>query len=269
MNRRQPYSNDVYGAKRLFLENRSYAQRRFIGGLITRAKEALGRGVDIGRAISDRVKKAVGSLFSNNLPKTFRDTLEKYKDNNIVNVKVCREPLSRAVNAFANIVTAGTFNEVAQKQGEAGFFHLYSILTLDNGVNLLYEKNERPVLQATNKQPSETAECRDVNANVPLGDFISNAMKKMGESSYISYDPIQNNCQDFLLASLLSNGLSNSELDSFIKQDTQELIEKTPAFSKQLGKSATGLGGTLRQIWEELFLKKGGVVKRSSFKRRK
>lgn len=240
-------------------------RRMFLGGLFNKAKEAFKGASDfVGRGI-DRVKKAVGSLFSDNLPKSFRDTLEKYKDNNIINFQVCREPLSGAVNAFANLITAGTFNEVAEKQGEAGFFHLYSILTLDNGVKLIYEKNERPVLQVSNKNPSSSgassnSECRDVSANVPLGDFISNSMKRMGDNRYISYDPISNNCQDFLLNSLQANNLSNGDLDSFIKQPVDELIEKTPAFSKQLAKAATGLGGTLRQIWEELTMKRGGRV---------
>jgi hypothetical protein len=56
---------------------------------------------------------------------------------------------------FANLISAGTFNEVASKQGEAGFFHLFSIITLDDGTTLIYEKNERPVLQVSNKGPSD------------------------------------------------------------------------------------------------------------------
>jgi hypothetical protein len=238
-------------------------RKMFLGGLFTKAKEAFkGASEFVGRGV-DRLKKAASSLFSNNLPKSFRDTLEKYKDNNIVNIQVCREPLTKAVSTFANLITAGTFNDVASKQGESGFFHLYSLITLDNGTKLIYEKNERPVLQVSNKNPGANSECVDVNGNnIPLGDFISNAMKRMGEDKYISYDPISNNCQDFLMASVQANGLSNPNLDSFIKQDTDELIEKTPAFSKQLGKTATGIGGTLRQIWEELTMKRGGRVRR-------
>jgi len=239
-------------------------QRRFIGGLITKTKDFIGRGVD-------RLKKAVGSLFSNNLPKTFRDTLEKYKDNNIVNIQVCREPLAKAVSIFANLITAGTFNEESRKIGSDGFFHLFSILTLEDGTKLIYEKNERPVLQVTNKDVSKTESVSlDINdiakrieySNISLGEFINNSIKKMGEERYITYDPIENNCQDFLLNSLQANNLSNGELDSFIKQNTEDLIEKTPAFSKILAQKATGLGGTLREIYEELFKKRGGIIKR-------
>lgn len=237
-------------------------RRMFLGGLFSKAKEAFkDASAFVGRGI-DRAKKAVGSLFSNNLPKSFRDTLEKYKDNTIVNIQVCREPLTKAVSTFANLITAGTFNEVADKQGEAGFFHLYSLITLDNGTTLIYEKNERPVLQVSNKNPSSNSVSLNFGYgnNIPLGEFVSNAMKRMGEDKYITYDPITNNCQDFLLNSMQANGLSTSDLEQFIKQDVDELIEKTPSFSKQLAKGATGLGGTLREIYEELFKKRGGRV---------
>lgn len=263
MNRRYRVSSEPFG--RYNTRQSQPLRRMFLGGLFSKAKEAFKDASDfVGRGI-DRAKKAVGSLFSNNLPKSFRDTLEKYKDNTIVTIQVCREPLTKAVSTFANLITAGTFNEVASSQGEAGFFHLYSLITLDNGTKLIYEKNERPVLQVSNKNPPSPFNNDSVSVNgnnIPLGEFVSKAMKRMGEDKYITYDPIQNNCQDFLLNSMQANGLSTPELSSFIKQDVDELIEKTPSFSKQLAKGATGIGGTLREIWEELTMKKGGRVKR-------
>lgn len=233
-------------------------EQRFLGGLLNKAKDAISRG-------ASRVKEAIGALFSNKLPKSFRDTLEKNKDKSITNIQICREPLSKAVSTFANLISAGTFNEQAKKVGPDGFFHLYSIITLDDGTNLLHEFNERPVLQKHSGTISDKAECRSISGNnIPLGEFIEKAMKQMGEDKYIDYDAIFNNCQDHLLASLQANGLTNQELTSFIKQDTEDLIENTPAFSKILSKKATGLGGTLRQMWEELTAKKGGRIKRVS-----
>lgn len=226
-------------------------QRRFLGGFL---KSGL-----------NRVKEAISSLFSNKLPKSFRDTLEKHKDKKIINIQVCREPLSKAVSMFANLISAGTFSQEADKIGPDGFFHLFSILTLEDGTNLIHEFNERPVLQIHSGSISNKAECQSINTNdndIPLGEFIEKSMKKMGEAKYIDYDAITNNCQDHLLASLEANGLTNSELTNFIKQDTESLIESTPAFSKILAKGATGLGGTLRQMWEELTKKSGGMIRR-------
>lgn len=235
--------------------NRQRVSRKFLGGIT----DFIGRGIT-------RVKKAVGSLFSNNLPKSFRDTLEKNKDKKITKIQICREPISRAVNIFANLVSAGTYEEEAKKVGPDGFFHLYSIISLDDGTNLLHEFNERPVLQNNNKTISEKAECRSISGNdILLSDFVEKSIKKMGEDKYIDYDPILNNCQDHLLASLQANGLATEELTKFIKQDTEDLIENTPSFSKILAKKITGLGGTLNQIWQELTAKKGRLIKRRKF----
>lgn len=217
----------------------------------------------IGKGIS-RAKEAVSAIFSSNrLPKSFRDTLEKHKDKKIKTIEICREPLSGAINKFANLLTGGNFEKVAEKQGESGFYHLYSIITLDDGTRMLYEKNERPVLQVSNKEPSDKAQCINTSGkNKPLGDFIGSAIKSMGEDNYISYDPLKRNCQDFLMGSLNASGLLNSGLSKFIKQDLDELIEKTPEFSKQLASGATGIAGKLREIWEELTARSGAIIRR-------
>lgn len=231
-------------------------EQRFLGGLLNKAKDAISKG-------ASRVKEAFSALFSNKLPKSFRDTLEKNKDKSITNIQICREPISRAVAMFANLISAGTYESEAKKVGPDGFFHLYSIITLDDGATLLHEFNERPVLQKHTGTISEKAECLSISGNnIPLGEFIEKAMKQMGEDKYIDYDAIFNNCQDHLLASLQANGLSTQDITNFIKQDTEDLIENTPAFSKILSKKATGLGGTLRQMWEELTAKKGKIIRR-------
>lgn len=214
--------------------------------------------------VASRLTEAFKTLFSNRLPKSFRDTLKKHGSKKIKSIEICREPLSKAVNTFANILSGGRFDDVAAKQGESGFFHLYSLITLDDGTTLLYEKNERPVLQVSNKEPSSNAQCILTSGrNKPLEEFIGNALKSMGDDRYITYNPLTNNCQDFLMGSLNASGLLNAGLSKFIKQDIEELVEKTPEFSKQLAQGATGIGGKLREIWEELTRKLGGKIIRS------
>jgi hypothetical protein len=232
--------------------NNGIVQRRFLGGLLDTVKSGLGR-------ISEGFKSLFGS---NRLPKSFRDTLEKHKEKTIKNIRVCREPIAKAVSMFANLVTGGTFNKYADQQGPDGFFHVFSILTLDDGTTLIHEFNERPVLQISNKQPSDKAECVSVDANVQLGEFIGKSIKKRGEDKYIEYDPLQNNCQDHLLASLQANNLATPELTKFLKQDLDDMIEATPSFSKIIASGVTSLGGKLTQLWEELTARRGRVIRR-------
>jgi hypothetical protein len=208
----------------------------------------------------NRISEALGAaLGSNRLPKSFRDNLAKHGGKKIINIQVVREPLAKAVNAFGNLLTAGKLDEVARGQGQAGFFHLYSILTLDDGTKLRYEKNARPELESTNGRMGDKAEA--VNASgggVSLRDFIERAMKRMGEDRYISYDALRNNCQDFLMNSLSASGLLQPDLATFIKQDTTKLIEESPSFGQKLGKAATDVGGKFKEVWDELFRKRGG-----------
>lgn len=215
-------------------------------------------------SIFSRLKEAASALFgSNRLPKSFRDNLKKYSNQRIRRIQVVREPLARAVNAFAGLLTGGRFNEVAKKQGEAGFFHLYSILELEDGTMLLYEKNERPVLQPYTGQPGSQAESVSASGkNIPLGEFIQKSIDRMGMENFVSYDPLQRNCQDHLINSFTANNLLTSDLREFIKQDLTELIEETPSFSKTLAQKATGLAGKAREIFEELFRRRGGRVSR-------
>lgn len=242
--------NNRKTSRKISLQPYVQVEKKFLGGLLDSVKKGLGR-----------VKEGFSALFgSNRLPKSFRDTLEKHKDKNIVNIQVCREPLSKAVSTFANLITAGTFNKVANKQGPDGFFHVFSILTLNDGTKLIHEFNERPVLQVSNIQPSDKAQCVLVNSNIQLGEFIEKSIKKRGEDKYIEYDPINNNCQDHLLASLQANDLATPEITKFLKQNTEDLIEQTPSFSKLLATKATGIGGTLRQVWEELTARRGRVI---------
>jgi hypothetical protein len=228
--------------------NRKIVQKRGLGDWI--------------RSGLSRVKEAFSSLFGDNrLPKSFRDTLKKYEDSKIRSIKVVREPLERAVNAFANLLTMGKFGQAAQQQGEAGFFHLYALLELDDGTTLLYERNERPVL-SVGKTPGPKAESVSASGkNIRLGDFIQKSIDGSGGlDKYVRYHPLEANCQDFLIASFQANGLLTGELQKFIKQDLTQLIEETPTFSKVLAEKATSLAGKAREVFEELFKKKGGRV---------
>ncbi len=227
-------------------------------------KRGLGSWISSGLS---RVKEAFGSLFGDNrLPKSFRDTLAKYQDQPIRSIQVVREPLSTGVRLFANALTAGKFNEVAQSQGEAGFFHLFAILELGDGTRLIYERNERPVLNVYSGSPKEGAESESVSGrNIILGDFIKKSIDAVGIQKFVKYNALENNCQDLLISSLQANALLTADLRKFIKQDLTQLIEESPTFSKILSDKATSLAGKAREVFEELFRRKGGRTARIGY----
>lgn len=217
----------------------------------------------------ERLKGIYDALVGNpSLPKSFRKLLDKYKDVPIKQITVKRTPISNVVEGLMNLITLGKWKEI--KGNYDKMFHLYAVLTLENGKRLLLEKNERPVLSES--IPADTKETESTGVNMPspirLGDFIGKTIKGMSLESYVTYDGFRSNCQGFIRAHLLYNQLLTPPLLSFIFQDTKQLIEKTPSFSQWLGKKVTDIAGTGRQLWEEIAYKKGGMIGKKYPKRR-
>ena len=217
----------------------------------------------------ERIKGIYNALVGNpSLPKSFRKVLDKYKDSNITKIIVKRTPLSGVVEGLLNLITLGKWKEI--KGNYDKMYHLYAVLYLENGKQLLLEKNERPVLSESIPKDTNETQATGVMMTkpIPLGEFIGKTIKGMSLESYVVYDGFRNNCQVFIRGHLLYNQLVSPELLSFIFQDTKQLIEKTPTFSQWLMKKATDVAGTGRQLVEELVYKKGGVIGRKQLKRR-
>lgn len=213
-----------------------------------------------------RIINFLSSLFGDRrLPKSFRNVLEKNNDAIITSMEVCRTPIEGMAKTFANAVSLGKFNEIAKDVGPDGFYHLYSILTLDNGQKLLLEKNEVPVLSTSLPSKKSSTECISVGIDkqITLGEFIAKTVKRMGMENYNRYNALSLNCQNFLLNHLQANGLITPDLKSFIMQDLTKLIEETPSFSKYLAEKITDVAGKGKELLEELIYRKGGVFNRN------
>ena len=211
--------------------------------------------------IIDKAKGIWDALVGNpQLPKTFRNMLKKYGDQPIKMITVKRTPLSNVVESALNAITLGKWKEI--KGNYDKMYHLYAVLTLGNGKKLLLEKNERPVLSES--IPADTSETNTMGVNmdgpITLNEFIGKTIKRLSLAEYITYRPFSTNCQHFIRAHLLFNGLLTPALLSFIFKETKQLIEKTPSFSKWLAQKTTDIAGAGRQLFEEVAYKKGGLV---------
>jgi len=213
-------------------------------------------------AIIDKVKGIYDAIVGNPaLPKTVRNTLKKYGDQAIKSIVVKRTPLSNVVESALNAITLGKWKEI--KGNYDKMFHLYAVLTLENGKKLLLEKNERPVLSESipaDTKETESAAVPSITSRITLNDFIGKTVKRLTIEDYIKYEGFSLNCQHFIRAHLLANGLLTPPLITFIFQDTKKLIEKTPSLSRWLAEKVTDVAGAGRQLFEEIAYKKGGQV---------
>jgi hypothetical protein len=216
----------------------------------------------------ERLKGIYDALVGNPaLPKSFRNTLKKYGDQPITKIVVKRTPLSKVVESLLSLITLGKWKEI--KGAHDKMYHLYAVLYLKNGKQLLLEKNELPVLSESvpaDTKETEASNVTTLSSPITLGEFINNTIKRMSLQSYVEYDAYRSNCQVFIRAHLLHNGLLTPELLSFVFQDTKKMIEETPSFSKWLMRKATDVAGAGRQLGEEIIYKRGGLV--SSQRRR-
>lgn len=209
----------------------------------------------------DKLKGIIGSLLGiPTLPKTVRNILKQYGTSNITGIRIRREPLSGVAEGLLQAVTLGKWKEI--KGNIDDFFHLYAILYTDKGQFLL-EKNETVILKKGSFPLKKGAQEMAVpmTGSIPLAEFIDKTVKRMGLSDYTTYEGFSLNCQNFLLNHLQANSIISPQLKEFIYQDTKQLIERTPSFSRWLGKAITDIAGKGRELVEEVVYKRGGLVR--------
>ncbi len=211
----------------IVMENKPQEVTTQVGGCACQ-EEMDGEGL---REIIERVKaffKGPRSYYS----PPIRALFEKVADKNIVSMQICRSPVQSTIQKIIDFVSL-------RNTPYDRLFHLYGLMKLENGEIYRFEKNQ--VINIAKASSEKDADCLPVEMPKPIlfGQFFMKAQEYMG-NKYFMYDGFENNCQDYILACLKSNGLLNSELSSFIKQDVQKLV---PTFLEKIGKKVTDLAG--------------------------
>ena len=142
--------------------------------------------------------------------------IQKYGNNNIVFMNVCREPIQEYILKAANLITLGGFNKKKIELNYDKLFHLYLLISLENNVNFKLEKNEivqiKPISEFIHK------DCMTINVpineKISFSNFLNNGIKSQGMNFWL-YDAIVNNCQRFVNTLLKSNNLGNEKIYFF------------------------------------------------------
>ena len=174
--------------------------------------------------------------------------LQKLKDDLgtelITDIEIKRTPVPDAISGAMNVVSFGSFNK---KMGRLPFdklFHLFIVVKTDKGSQFLLEKNAR--IHTTQSVPNlpntTTMKVANIPADLTVANLIDNTEKQMG-SLFLPYNPVSNNCQNFILAVLQANKLITPELTTFIKQDTSSLFKSDPSLAK-ISTGLTNLGAS-------------------------
>lgn len=193
------------------------------------------------------------------LPKAVSDCIQRIEergDSEIDRMVLVRTPVKTYVGQLMQIVSFGAYKDVISGSDYDTMFHL-SILI--NGRYVL-EKNEVIVLRDGEspknviEKGSDTMAVRIPATASPLTfwSLLEKTKQEMGPQQFTNYCAKTNNCQDFILAVLESNGLANPLLISFLKQNSEEIFNKLPIHTTAVARALTDVAAVGDKLCESI-----------------
>lgn len=169
-------------------------------------------------------------------PPDVRKWLDLYGNQQVVSLKAKRVPVESAIQTILNVVSLGALRKAIQTLGYDNIFHLSLV------INDKYELDKREVITVRNYQKKANEELIDIplnNKRFTIRQMLDNTAQSMGDL-YGSYSPQSNNCQDFIIGILTSNGVGNADVKKWIKQDAEKIFAQLPSFSQKFAKFISG-----------------------------
>lgn len=178
---------------------------------------------------------------SNDYPPNVKQILDKFGNEVIQGITLKRNPVSGLLTGALNVFSLGKFGERMEKSFDE-LFHLYMEILTTNGNKIMLEKIERVnmELNAPPKPDTTTKQVSQIPQGLTINQLMERTKQSMG-SQFFQYDARNNNCQDFIVAVLKSNGIGNEGDIHFVKQDTDRLFKGLNVLGK-IAHTATELG---------------------------
>jgi len=81
--------------------------------------------------------------------------------------------------------------------------------------------------------------------NITFGTLLGNAQKSVSVEEYFRYDPLTNNCQNYIITVLKANGILalNPKAQDFVYQDLGTLKAELPTYAQTIMKRLTDIAG--------------------------
>tara|TARA_R110000765_G_scaffold180900_2_gene286822 strand:+ start:12265 stop:14430 length:2166 start_codon:yes stop_codon:yes gene_type:complete len=210
------YVKGFYDYSKKQMDTKRKNTRDFIMNPIKTTKRIAGETKDYVKAIVYGASK---------LPPKVREILHQYGDKKITEINVCRTPLSSLLTGALNAVSLGAFKKAFGKKDYDQLYHLYMWIKVQ-GQNIILEKNESISMDidASVRNGSDTMKVSlPTDRTLTLNELMANTEPYM-KQKFLTYSAKDNNCQDWVMAVLKSNGLGDDAIYSFVKQDTKSLF---------------------------------------------
>ena len=161
------------------------------------------------------------------LPPSVRKIMEDEADYGAWNIEICKKPLNQALLTLGNLLSKGKLEESYKRNNYDALFHLFCIITMENGKQFLLEKNHVIKLVPFDGIYGRDTLCEPVDLRgkfLTMKEIMDNTAKYMGKD-FLPYDVVNNNCQDFITSVLTANKLNTPELFDWVNQDITAVIK--------------------------------------------
>jgi hypothetical protein len=207
-----------------------------------------------------KIVKKIDTTFrqrkSNVLPPKVRDFLNTNGKELITTIKVVRTPISSFIKTLMNVISLGSYESAIKKANYDNMFHLS--LYINN--KYIFDKREIVKLEQGNpiEKDSNVMDISLDRKSITIEELVNKTQSQMGDSKFNRYDARVNNCQDFVLSVLKANELNTSNLESFIKQNADQIFRRMPSITQKIGKFITNTGAVVNKIIEGENINIGG-----------
>jgi len=211
--------------------------KRFLGKAYRAVKLFTNPSRSIAKILGDTYRD-VGSQY----PPQVKNVLMRHGNHRIVDIKLCKEVVSENTEFLLKALAGkNTWEEAKRKHGFDRFYHLFMIVTMDDGSRLHVEKND--VIRVSDA-PRPCPDALDLGAPSPLtlSELMDRTKQRIGNNDFFVYDPFSNNCQAFVKQLLITMGLFNQTSNEFLFQNVEGLREELPSYTKYLAKGLTNVG---------------------------
>ena len=211
-------------------------------------QQGFGYMSSFGTGIFQRISDVLHDFFSlkSSAPHHVKRFIDKHGRKIVKKIVIRRTPIQSYVEMLFNFISLGKWNKTKKNLKYDKVFHLFCVITLDDGTIFRLEKNQSVKITEGNSIEGEAINV-NINSNHSFGEMMMNLEKLDGHFTW-DYSPEEWNCQKFINDLLKANGLLTDGLSHFINQDAAALLESLPWFMKRISQMSTNIAGYIDRI---------------------
>ena len=196
-------------------------------------------------------KSKAGKLFGakKDFSNKIKSILKKHGDKKIRAIRIGRRPINSRVEKAFNLISLGKWEKYRKQYYYDTLFHLFLIITLEDGMVISFEKNSIVTMTENDGRCSmKDVECLELEYpadSITVRELVEKPLERIGKDKYFVYHPFERNCQIFIGDVLKTFNLYSSKAKEFVYQDISSIVEKLPFYVKYVAKAVTDADATV------------------------